>query len=97
MGLFYAGAIYSENAYKYEIQKITLRCACDLECKNTTNKNLCLGIDWDKEQFVSGIAFGDRYFCVWAKGLPITEVLNTCAHEWAHTHEGLIDNPADGG
>lgn len=49
-------------------------------------------IAWSKDNsthIAYGLAQGE-YFCV--KGnLGIEDTLNVCAHEWAHTHEGLND------
>lgn len=39
---------------------------------------------------VKGLAYGD-YIVVWTKDKTITEVLNTCTHEYAHNELGLKD------
>jgi hypothetical protein len=40
---------------------------------------------------IDGTAYGDVAFCVYSKDKDISDVFNICAHEWAHTHEGLRD------
>jgi hypothetical protein len=50
-----------------------------------------LSLGWNGTQWVEGIACGDKYICVYTKDRSINETINTCAHEWAHTHEGLKD------
>jgi hypothetical protein len=50
----------------------------------------CLGPS-NATKVYEGLAFNDEYFCVWAKDRDISDTLNICAHEWAHTHEGLKD------
>lgn len=52
--------------------------------------NLVCGKNWTRNGPI-GMAFVDGdVFCVNGK-MSISETLETCAHEWAHTHEGLVD------
>jgi len=41
-------------------------------------------------QPVDGLAFGD-YFAVWTKNRTVSDVLETCAHEYAHNNLGMND------
>lgn len=48
------------------------------------------GLGYTNDSIVRGLAYDD-YFCVYSAGLTITEALQVCTHEYAHTNLGLDD------
>ena len=63
-------------------------------CDPTDNDSI--GQLTNRGTIVTGLAYvGKGYFKVWAQDRTITEILETCAHETAHTNYGLLDPPED--
>lgn len=71
----------NQTIYDLNLDKKTLQMGC---YNNTTPL-------FTNTSRIDGIAFpSEGYFCVYSAGSSFSDVLATCAHEWAHVNEGLI-------